>query len=66
VLEADDLQRRGIVGHAEARLVRSQDVVRIALDRLRDNETVFLHPAGVDVEYDEARASLAGCTAIRS
>lgn len=57
-LEAGGRQRRGIVGHAEARLARSRDVVEIALARLRENETVFLHPPGVDVECDEARASI--------
>ena len=58
-LEAGEQQRRGIVGHAEARLIRSRDVVKTALDRLRENETVFLHRPGVDIECDEARASLA-------
>jgi aminoglycoside 3-N-acetyltransferase len=58
-LEAAQRQRRGIVGHAEARLTRSRDIVEIALDRLRENETAFLHPPGVDDECDEARASLA-------
>jgi len=33
--------------------------VEVVLDRLRENETVFLHPPGVDVECDEARASIA-------
>lgn len=58
-LERGQRQRRGMVGHAEARLARSRDVVEMALDRLRENETVFLHPPGVDIECDEARASLA-------
>jgi len=60
-LEADGsrcLQRRGIVGHAEARLARSRDIVDVALRRLRANETTFLHPAGTCVECDAARASL--------
>lgn len=57
-LEAEGLQRRGIVGHAEARLARSRDIVAAALARLRENETVFLHPAGACGECDEARASL--------
>jgi len=51
-LETAQRQRRGIVGHCEARLNRSRDVVEIALDRLRENETAFLHPPGVDVECD--------------
>jgi aminoglycoside 3-N-acetyltransferase len=58
-LEAAERQRRGMVGHAEARLIGSRDVVEIALDHLRESETVFLHPFGVDDECDEARASLA-------
>jgi aminoglycoside 3-N-acetyltransferase len=57
-LEGERRQFRGIVGHAEARLVRSRDVVEVALSRLRENETVFLHPPGIDIECDEARASL--------
>jgi aminoglycoside N3'-acetyltransferase len=57
-LEAEGRQRRGAVGHAEARLVRSRDVVDTALARLRENETTFLHPPGVDAECDAARASL--------
>jgi aminoglycoside N3'-acetyltransferase len=51
-------QRRGLVGHAEARLARSRDIVERALDHLRANETVFLHPAGTCGECDVARASL--------
>ncbi len=57
-LEADGLQRRGIVGHGEARLARSQDIVRLATKRLGTNETVFLHPGGFDGECDDAWASL--------
>jgi aminoglycoside N3'-acetyltransferase len=57
-LDARGLQRRGAVGHGEARLARSRHIVDIALARLRENETVFLHPPGVDAECDEARASL--------
>ena len=56
-LEAERRQQRGIVGHAEARLIGSRDIVRVALGRLRENETVFLHPAGLCGECDEARAS---------
>ncbi|HJZ73004.1 MAG TPA: AAC(3) family N-acetyltransferase [Vicinamibacterales bacterium] len=51
-------QVRGVVGHAEARLMRSRDVVETAIGYLRQNETVFLHPIGVDHECDEARASI--------
>lgn len=57
-LDAEQRQRRGVVGHAEARLVRSRDVVSTALAQLQADETVFLHPPGVDSECDEARASM--------
>jgi aminoglycoside 3-N-acetyltransferase len=53
-----DRQRRGTVGNAEARLFRSQDAVAAALERLRKNETVFLHAAGICGECDVARAGL--------
>jgi len=58
-LAARGLERRGPVGHARARLVRSHDVAAVVTERLRQDETVFLHPMGVDEECDEARASLA-------
>jgi aminoglycoside N3'-acetyltransferase len=58
-LEARGLQRRGPVGHAEARLARSQDIVAVVSAQLKANETLFLHPPGVDIECDEARQSLA-------
>jgi aminoglycoside N3'-acetyltransferase len=57
-LDPVGLQRRGTVGHGDARLIRSRDLVRVAMAHLQDNETVFLHPAGVCSECDEARASL--------
>ena len=57
-LEAAGRQRHGEVAHAPARLVRARHVVAVALEELRADETVFLHPVGVDVECDEARASL--------
>ena len=57
-LEEEGLERRGRVGNAEARLARSRDVVRAALERLCAEETVFLHPPGVDDECDAARASI--------
>lgn len=57
--DAKQLQRRGWVGYAEARLIRSQDVVNVVVAQLQRNETIFLHPFGVDEECDEARASLA-------
>jgi aminoglycoside 3-N-acetyltransferase len=57
-LDADGRQRRGRVGHAEARLARSRAIVGAAVARLAAEETLFLHPPGVDAECDEARASL--------
>jgi aminoglycoside N3'-acetyltransferase len=57
-LDASGRQRRGIVGHGEARLARSRDLVEIAMRHLAENETVFLHPPGVDAECDQARASI--------
>ena len=57
-LESEGLQRRGVVGHAEARLVGSRDVVDVVTRHLREEETLFLHPHGIDRECDEARASI--------
>jgi aminoglycoside 3-N-acetyltransferase len=57
-LDAEGRQRRGPVGHAQARLARSRDIVDAALVRLRADETVFLHLPGVDDECDAARASI--------
>lgn len=57
-LEAERRQRRGIVGHGEARLVGSRDIIEVTLRRLREDETIFLHPPGVDIECDEARLSI--------
>jgi aminoglycoside N3'-acetyltransferase len=57
-LDEAGLQQRGMVGHALARLARSRDIVDVVLSRLREDETVFLHPTGVDEECDEARASI--------
>jgi aminoglycoside 3-N-acetyltransferase len=57
-LEAEHLQRTGPIGCATARLVWSQAVVRIVTQQLQRDETIFLHPRGVDEECDEARASL--------
>jgi aminoglycoside 3-N-acetyltransferase len=61
-LEAGGRQRRGVIGHAEARLARSRDIVEAAVARLQENETVFLHAAGLCGECDEARASLTAGT----
>jgi len=57
-LDEKGLQRRGQVGHAEARLVRSQDIVDVVTEKLKENETTFLHPQGFDEQCDDARASL--------
>jgi aminoglycoside N3'-acetyltransferase len=57
-LEEQALQRRGLVGHGEARLARSRDIVDAALAHLRQDETIFLHPAGICDQCNEARASL--------
>ncbi len=61
-LEAEGKQRRGRVGRAEARLMRSRDVVEAALPRLRQDETVFLHPSGICEECDDARAAVEAMT----
>jgi len=57
-LETRGLQRRGKVGHAGARLIRSRGIVETVTAQLRVNQTIFLHPLGVDEKCDEARASL--------
>jgi aminoglycoside 3-N-acetyltransferase len=62
-LEEKGAQRRGRVGHGEARLARSRDIVREALARLAEHETVFLHLRGVCGECDQAWASLPEHTA---
>jgi aminoglycoside N3'-acetyltransferase len=62
-LTAEKLQRRGQVGHAEARLCQARDIVAVVTAHLRRDETVFLHPFGVDEECDEAWASLAASPA---
>ncbi|NEX92563.1 AAC(3) family N-acetyltransferase [Caulobacter sp. 17J65-9] len=58
-LEVEGLQAEGPVGHAHARLMRAQDVVRIAVERLRAEPLAFLHgPAAGCEECDVARASV--------
>src|SRR5687768_10436060 len=57
-LDDSQLQRRGRVGHAQARLARSRDIVAVVTERLESNETIFLHPKEVDEECDDAWASL--------
>ncbi|MCL1635660.1 AAC(3) family N-acetyltransferase [Luteimonas sp. SX5] len=58
-LDASGQQRRGIVGRAQARLMRSRDVVEAALLRLGQDQNVFLHPPCVCDECDEAHAASA-------
>lgn len=58
-LDERELQKYGAVGHAEARLIRSRDLVSIVTERLKTNETAFLHPRGFDEECDDAWVSLA-------
>jgi aminoglycoside N3'-acetyltransferase len=58
-LEEAGLQQRGQIGHAEARLARAHDIVRLVVEHVQEDATVFLHPLGVDEECDEAWASLA-------
>jgi aminoglycoside 3-N-acetyltransferase len=57
-LETEQLRRKGRVGHADARRLRSRDIVRVVVQGLQREETMFLHPIGVDEQCDEARASL--------
>ncbi|HKI54546.1 MAG TPA: AAC(3) family N-acetyltransferase [Anaerolineales bacterium] len=58
-LDDRELQKRGEVGNAEARLIRSHDIVDVVTKHLKENETIFLHPQGFDEECDDAWASLA-------
>jgi hypothetical protein len=49
-------QRGGPFANGTARLVRSRDIVRIALEHLADDIFVFLHPADAGcADYTEAR-----------
>jgi aminoglycoside 3-N-acetyltransferase len=57
-LDAEGCQVRGRLGHAEVRLIHARDIVDVVTAQLASNETIFLHPPGVDAECDEARASL--------
>ncbi|HEX5657068.1 MAG TPA: AAC(3) family N-acetyltransferase [Polyangiales bacterium] len=52
------LQRAGPVGHGQARLSRARDIVRVALEHLRQEPLVFLCREGCD-ECALARASVA-------
>lgn len=58
-LRGEGLQREGRVGHAEARLMRSRDLVRLAVENLATDRLLFLHqPEDGCEECDEARASV--------
>lgn len=58
-LRRDGLQKEGSVGHAPARLMRSRDLVRLAIAHLKDDPLLFLHrPEDNCEECDEARASV--------
>lgn len=58
-LDERGLQRRGKVGHADARLVEARDVVSVAVARMQADPLVFLCAAGANCEEcDEARASV--------
>jgi aminoglycoside 3-N-acetyltransferase len=57
-LDRRGLQRQGPVGHGHARLVRSRDVVEVALSELRSDPFVFLCPEGSECE--ECAAARAG------
>jgi aminoglycoside N3'-acetyltransferase len=51
-------QSEGRVGHGDARVVRSQDIVEVVVDQLRREPLLFLHPPAVQCEEcDEARLS---------
>ncbi len=52
------LQREGVVGHAHARLMRSRDIVRVALEHLARDPLLFLHPRGECEECDVAWESI--------
>lgn len=59
-LEVKGLQTKGKVGYADARLIRSRDVVDVALDQLSRDPLIFLHPEDACCpDCDEARASIA-------
>jgi aminoglycoside N3'-acetyltransferase len=54
------LQREGPVGHGQARLVRSRDVVDVVVERVLRDPVVFLHPRGSGCEEcEDAWASIA-------
>jgi aminoglycoside N3'-acetyltransferase len=57
-LRARGLQSEGLVGHANARLARSRDIVSVARKYLARDPLLFLHSADAGcAECDEARKS---------
>src|SRR5678815_5416027 len=60
-LRSAGLQKEGTVGHAHARLFRSKDVVRLAVEELAREPLLFLHSRDeACAECDEARDSVRG------
>lgn len=58
-LDERGLQRRGLIGHGEARLANARDVVQVAVERLEREPLVFLCPASkVCADCNAARASI--------
>ncbi|HEX7012236.1 MAG TPA: AAC(3) family N-acetyltransferase [Steroidobacteraceae bacterium] len=57
-LQAAGKQRRVTIGRAQVRLARSRDILAMALARLKECETVFLHDPGECPECDESRRGL--------
>jgi aminoglycoside 3-N-acetyltransferase len=58
-LRSAGLQQEGSVGHAPARLARAKDIVRVAVENLKRDPLVFLHPASTGCEQcDAAHVSL--------
>lgn len=58
-LRAAGWQKEGPVGHGQARLARSRDIVAMVELHLRADPVFFLHPAGAGcVECDAARSSI--------
>jgi aminoglycoside N3'-acetyltransferase len=58
-LRPGGLQAEGKVGHADARLARSRDIVGLTVPRLHCDPLLFLHPATAGCgECDAARASI--------
>lgn len=59
-LRGRGLQSEGRVGHADARLARARDIVGVALEHLRQDPLLFLHPPSAGcAECNEARRSIA-------